>query len=226
MSHVPCPMPLAPCPMTWTFVDVVDRIVAGLSALPGPEAQRRMAPVPRHGWKPGLLPDEARPAAALLVLYPVAGVAALLLTKRSSALPQHSGQVSLPGGAVNAGETLEQAALREAHEEIGLDPSLVTLLGGLTSLHIPVSGFVLNPFVGTVTSPPAVVVEPREVERVIEVPVAALVDPARHCRVTRMHDGIEIDVPYFDVDGERVWGATAMVLAEFAALLGTVVDPR
>jgi 8-oxo-dGTP pyrophosphatase MutT (NUDIX family) len=185
-----------------------------------------MAPVPRHGWSPGLLPDDARPAAALLVLYPVDGVAAFLLTKRSSALPQHRGQVSLPGGAVDEGETLEQAALREAQEEIGLDPSRVTLLGGLTSLHIPVSGFVLTPFVGTVASSPAVVVEQREVERVIEVPVAALIDPARHRRVTRLHDGIEMDMPYFDLDGEHVWGATAMVLAEFAALLGVVVNPR
>ena len=212
--------------MMWMFVDVVERMVAGLSALPGPVAQHRMAPVPRRGWKPGLLPDDARPAAALLVLYPVDGEATLLLTKRSSALPQHSGQMSLPGGAVDAGETLAQAALREAQEEIGLDSSLVTLLGRLTPMHIPVSGFVLNPFVGTVSSPPAVVVEPREVERVIEVPVVALVDPACHCRVTRLHDGIEIDIPYFDLGGEQVWGATAMVLAEFAALLGAVVDPR
>jgi 8-oxo-dGTP pyrophosphatase MutT (NUDIX family) len=210
----------------WLFVDVVERIVAGLSALPGLEAQRRMAPVPRHGWRPGLLPDEARPAAALLVLYSVDGIAAFLLTKRSSALPLHRGQVSLPGGAVDRGESLEHAALREAREEIGLDPSLVTLLGGLTPMHIPVSGFVLHPFVGTVMSPPVVVMEPREVERVLEVPVSALVDPVRHCRVTRLHDGIEIDMPYFDLDGEHVWGATAMVLAEFAALLGAVVDPR
>ena len=208
------------------FADVVEQIVAGLSALPGPAAQRRMAPVPRRGWTPGVLPDDLRRAAALLVLYPVDGAAAFLLTKRSSDLPHHSGQVSLPGGAVDDGETLEQAALREAQEEIGLHPSLVTLLGGLTPMHIPVSRYVLNPFVGVVASPPVVVVEPREVERVIEVPVAALVDPARHCRTTRERDGIEIDMPYFDLDGEQVWGATAMVLAEFAALLGAIVDPR
>ena len=184
-----------------------------------------MAPVPRRGWKPGLLPDDARLAAGLLAIYPAFGDVWVLLTKRASSLPQHSGQVSLPGGAVDAGETAEAAALREAHEEVAIEPATVTLLGSLTPVHIPVSGFVLHPFVGALQGRPATVAAPHEVSRIIEVRLADLLDPARHRRTTRVRDGIEFDMPYFDLDGEQVWGATAMVLAEFAAVLGVHVDP-
>lgn len=209
-----------------TFDELRRDLPSLLGQLPGLEAQRRMAPVPRHGWRPGLLPDEARPAAALLALYPAGGDATLLLTKRSAALPQHGGQVSLPGGAVDRGETVEQAALREAHEEVGIDPSTVAVLGALTPLHIPVSGFVLHPIVGALAGRPSTVVAPHEVSRVIEVTVDDLLDSACHRRVVRVRDGVEFDMPYFDLDGEQVWGATAMVLAEFAAVLGVTLDPR
>ncbi len=197
----------------------------GLASLPGVEAQLRMAPQPRGGWKPGFAPDAARPAAALLLLFPAGGRAAVLLTKRASALPNHAGQVSLPGGAVDPGESIEEAALREAEEEVGLFRADVRVIGRLTPLHIPVSGFVLHPVVGTAASRPSMRPEPGEVDRIIEAPVAQLLDPRRHRRVNRMRDGIEFEMPYFDLDGEEVWGATAMVLAEFAAILGVRVSP-
>jgi 8-oxo-dGTP pyrophosphatase MutT (NUDIX family) len=205
------------------FDFLTRELPARLGALPGLDAQRRMAPVPRHGWTPGLWPEGTRPAAALLALFPQGDEAAFLLTKRSSALPQHRGQVSLPGGAVDPGESIEAAALREAHEEVGLDPAAVTLVGALTPMHIPVSGFLLHPVVGTLAGRPETVPAPHEVSRIIEVRVADLLDPARHRRLTRVRDGIEFDMPFFDLDGEQVWGATAMVLAEFAAVLGVCI---
>jgi len=208
------------------FDQVVAAVLARIGQLPGAEAQVRMAPVPRHGWKPGFGPDEARPAAALLLIYPVDGAATILLTKRTSHLRSHKGQVSLPGGALDPGETIEDAALREAREEVGLRIDLVTLAGRLTPLHIPVSGFVLHPVVGTMASRPETVAEAGEVERIIEVAVADLADPARHRRVWRVRDGLEFDMPYFDIDSEEIWGATAMVLSEFVTLLGTAPQPR
>jgi len=88
-----------------------------------------------------------------------------------------------------------------------------------------VSGFVLHTVVGAASARPVVRPAPWEVERIIEAPVEHLLDSARHLRTTRVRDGIELDMPFFELDGEQVWGATAMVLAEFVALLGVAVSP-
>ena len=212
-------MPLPP------FDQFITAVADGLERLPGVEAQLRMAPQPRGGWRPGFAPDQARPAAALLLLFPVEGQAVVLLTKRSSGLPNHASQVSLPGGAVDPGESIEDAALREAEEEVGLDRACVRIIGRLTPLHIPVSGFALHPVVGVAPVRPVMRPEPGEVDRLIEAPIGHLLDPARHHRVNRVRDGFEFDMPYFYLDGEQVWGATAMVLAEFTAVLGVIVEP-
>ena len=208
------------------FDEVVAAVRGRIGQLPGVPAQLRMAPQPRHGWKPGFAPEEARPAAALLLIYPVAGAATILLTKRTSHLPSHKGQVSLPGGALDPGETIEQAALREAQEEVGIPAGIVSVVGRLTPVHISVSGYVLHPVVATLARRPDMVAEAGEVERIIEVAVADLADPARHRRVARVRDGLEFDMPYFDIDAEEIWGATAMVLSEFVTLLCAPPQPR
>jgi len=198
---------------------------AGLAGpLPGLEAHVVMAPKPRAGWQPAVVPGDARAAAALLLLYPREGRPHLALTVRAASLLQHSGQVSLPGGAVEPGETLETAALREAAEEVGLDPSRVEVLGHLSPLHIPVSGFVLHPIVGIARGRPAFHPDPREVARVVEAPLALFGDPHTVRLRLRTHQGRDYEVPYFAVDGEQVWGATAMVLGEFLWVLGCAPD--
>jgi 8-oxo-dGTP pyrophosphatase MutT (NUDIX family) len=131
--------------------------------------------------------------------------------------------VSLPGGSVDADETIELAALREASEEIGVPPGTVRLLGRLTPLQIPVSGYMLYPVVGLVEQRPVFKPSESEVARILEVPVTTLRDPAIVKRRMRTRDiggrTVEIDVPYFAIDGEQVWGATAMVLSEFLAAI-------
>lgn len=197
--------------------------------LPGLDAQLALAPRPRFGWNPDALPDGLRPAAALVLVYPHDGAAHLPLTVRGGTLRTHTGQVSLPGGAVDPGETLEEAALREAAEEVGVDPSTVDVLGRLTPLHIPVSGFLLHPIVAVTATRPSFRPHTLEVARLLEVPLAHLAHPAtvRHeirqlRRGGALHD---VEVPYFDVDGEKVWGATAMVLAELLALIAPPAMP-
>jgi 8-oxo-dGTP pyrophosphatase MutT (NUDIX family) len=199
---------------------VVDRLRARLTEpLPGLDAQRLMAPVPRTGWRPAELPAQARRAAALALLYPWNGEAHLALTLRSAHLPNHGGQVSLPGGAVEPDESIEATAIREAVEEVGIDPAAVEILGRLTPLHIPVSGFVLHPVVGTAGVRPTFIPSAHEVARVIDVPLAVLCDPLTIRLRQRLHEGRHYEIPYFMIDGDVVWGATAMVLSEFLTLL-------
>jgi 8-oxo-dGTP pyrophosphatase MutT (NUDIX family) len=205
-------------------VATLDRLrSAWQRPLPGLDAQLRMAPSPRLGWDPLKFPDGARDGAALLLVYPHDDTLHFTLTVRGTGLRNHTGQVSLPGGRVDEGETFEQAALRETEEEIGVDPRSVEVLGPLTPLHIPVSGYILHPVVGFTTMRPAFQRAEWEVARIIEAPVSVLSDARvvkREMR-TRSVNGqsIEVDVPFYDIDGEKVWGATAMVLAEFGAML-------
>ena len=106
-----------------------------------------MSPRPPRQWPPGFTPADVRHAAGLILLFPRGSRAHVILTVRADTLGRHSGQISLPGGVIEPGETFEQAALREAHEEIGLALVDLRTLGALTPLDIPVSGFRLHPIV-------------------------------------------------------------------------------
>jgi 8-oxo-dGTP pyrophosphatase MutT (NUDIX family) len=188
--------------------------------LPGVEAQLKFAPFPvRPEWQAGHFPADSRVAAALLLLYPRDRDLAVPLTVRASGLARHAGQVSLPGGAMDPGETLGQTALREAAEEIGVDPATVRLLGELTPVHVIVSGFTLHPIVGVTDRRPEFVAAPGEVDEILEVSLDDLRDASRIGRGTRIREGVAVEYPYFDLLGHQVWGATAMVLGEFICLI-------
>lgn len=188
--------------------------------LPGLDAQLRFMPMPPlTGWKPGEFPSDARLAAGLVLLYPGQRGPTIALTVRASGLRRHAGQISLPGGATDPGETLAQAALREAHEEIGVDPAGVRILGELTPVHVLVSGFTLHPIVGITDARPSFSPAAHEVQEVIEVSVDDLQDASAIRQGTRTRGGLAIEYPYFDLMGHQVWGATAMILGEFICLL-------
>jgi len=153
-------------------------------------------------------------------MFPVDNRPRIILTERAHTLERHSGQISLPGGVVDPGETFERAALREAHEEIGLAPDDVNVLGALTPIDIPVSGFRLHPIVAVADDRPALTPSDGEVARIVEVPLDELLHPATLAWTRRERDGLSIAVPTFRVNDIEIWGATAMVVAEFLALFG------
>lgn len=184
--------------------------------LPGLEAQIRFAPFP---GRMGDRPAGARTAGALLLLYPGEHGVAVPLTVRASTLTRHAGQISLPGGATEPGETLAEAALREASEEIGIDPAAVRILGELTPVHVIVSGFTLHPVVGVTDTRPPFQAAPDEVAEIVEVRLEELRDASRIRTGVRVREGVAVEYPYFDLCGHHVWGATAMVLGEFVCLL-------
>ncbi len=203
-----------------------ERLVVALRGpLPGAPAQARMAPVPRPGWRPHAPPPPGRPAAVLALFYPLGdggptAPPALLYTERTETVETHRGQVSFPGGAVETGESPEATALREADEETGAAPGEIEVLGRLTPLWIPATGFLVTPVVGLTARRPAFRPGPGEVRRILEVPLADLVRPDAVRAEDLPRHGRWTHVRYFDIAGTRLWGATAMMTAELLTLLG------
>ena len=179
-----------------------------------------MAPRPARPWPAGSDPSHARQAAGLLLIFPRHARAHIVLTVRADTLGRHRGQVSLPGGAVDPGETIEHAALREAHEEIGLDLDGVRVLGRLSPIDIAVSGFRLHPIVAWVDHEPLWSPASGEVARIVTPSIDQLLHrDAFATRLVRRND-MDVAVPTFLSDDTEIWGATAMILAEFFQILG------
>ncbi len=170
--------------------------------------------------EPGVIPREA---AVLLLFYPHADDLAFPLTLRSSALPQHSGEISLPGGATDPEDDSAVAtALRETHEELGIAPEHVEIWGTLAPLYIHHSNFRLTPVVGFTPSAPHIVPNPTEIAAVFSASLSHLLDPA----TVRVEEWIRHDtvlrVPFFALEGHTVWGATALLLSELVARMRRV----
>ena len=168
----------------------------------------------------GQYPDQGDPlrAAVLILLYPVKGELHVVFMKRNEYDGPHSGQVSFPGGAWEAQDlSLEHTAIRETREEMGIEEDL-EILGALTPLHIPVSNFLVFPFIAWLELTPVFSPDRSEVQYVIEVPLKDLLDPAARESETLVHHGKTIEAPYYRVGKEKIWGATAMMLSEFLEL--------
>lgn len=196
--------------------------------LPGPEAQYKMAHAIRHTMSAP--PPHARIACTLALFYPKAESWYLPLIERQSSHPKdrHGGQISFPGGKLEEGETLQQAALRETQEEIGITPEDVHILGRLTELYIPVSNFLVQPFIGYVDYVPVFIPQQSEVKSLLEVPLS-LLQEHHTIQFTDMEFGHNMRVenmPYYNVHGHIVWGATAMMLSELLEIIGEVMAQK
>jgi 8-oxo-dGTP pyrophosphatase MutT (NUDIX family) len=193
------------------------RLAAG--GLPGRSVALQFGPRPYDGRHYVAGPADARDAAVLVLLYPHDESWHIPLTLRPTSLPDHGGQISLPGGAIEPGETSREAAIREFHEELGADGLPIEILGRLSPLYVSASNFRVKPWVGVTRQQPHLVANPTEVEEIIEVPLPHLLDPANLGSQQRHTDGISYTAPHFRWQSHRIWGATCLILGELVTLL-------
>jgi len=190
--------------------------------LPGFSAQIKMSSLTRiHQLMNLFQTDNVINSSVLLLLFPFMGEAGLVLTLRKEYKGVHSGQISLPGGKFEEDDdSLIYTALREAKEEIGINPGHVQVLGQLTELYIPHSNFLVTPIVGVIPIRPKFIAEPHEVAKIIEIRISDLLeDHSIQQKKIRLSTGLSLKVPSFVIDGNVIWGATAMILSEFKELI-------
>ena len=187
--------------------------------LPGGKSHIKMIPPGRELSIKNNDKERVRYSSVLFLLFPKGGEIFTCLTKRTSSMKYHPGQISFPGGKIEPGENSQTTALREAEEEVGISPDKVSILGRLSELYIPVSRFSISPFVGWIDHEPEFILNTDESEKLILFPVEQFAKE-------QVIDFIELEtvtgpleVPYYPFDGEIVWGATAMIMAEFFDLV-------
>ncbi len=208
--------------MRLTIDDVKEALA--LADFDGLAAQRKMMPQFRSMVRPKERTGQPRLGSVLALLYCRDEELHVLLTLRREDMNSHAGQVSFPGGRREDGEPYMQTALRETEEEVGVRPSAITVLGQLTPIYILPSDYEVHPFVAWYANGQRPFFHPNdaEVAELLEAPLAHLLDPAnRHEEPWDIH-GFAMTVPFYDVAGHKVWGATAMILSELLERLRTV----
>jgi len=192
------------------------------SPLPGHDAHAKMLP-PSSEAKHYEIPEEHKEAAVLLALFQKKSDWHIIYMKRSTRVPEdkHSGQISFPGGKYEEDDdSLEHCAIRETVEELGIRADTIKILGALSPIFVYVSGFVVYPYLAVLKSLPEYDLQESEVEQVYEVPLSYIIKQDSisvkdiHIRNTKIKD-----VPYIDIEGETLWGATAMITSELTYII-------
>lgn len=205
-----------------------DRLRALLSQeKPGLAVQKLMAPSLLHAdhyYKPA--PDHKR-AGVMILLYTQDDSWHTIYIKRARhGLDKHSGQIGFPGGRYEKKDgTMENCALRETEEELGIPRDMIHIIGDLSPLHVYASNHLVFPFVGIIESSPLIVPNSREVDQVYNTPLSYF-DKERVLRTTDLdiRGNVLKNVPYYDLYGEMLWGATAMMTAEFLHIWKKIYD--
>lgn len=191
-----------------------------LGELPGMEAHHKMLPPGRRLKTFDHELSLVKPSSVLLLLFPEGDQIYICLTKRPPTMTFHPGQISFPGGKVEKEDSsAEMTALREAREEVGIDPSSIEILGKLSDLYVEVSKFSIQPFLAWADKKPEFLVNAGEVEELILFPLSDFI-------ANEIISEIELDtvtgplrIRYYPFNGEIIWGATAMILSELIEIL-------
>ncbi len=208
------------------MISIINKLKTALEhPLPGEEAQYLMAPFHRKKIEDALLSmDNFKPSAVMLALcFENDNSAYIPLIERVSYNGAHSAQISLPGGKYDdIDESLQNTALRECFEEIGLNE--IEVLGSLTQIKIPVSNFLVQPYIGICKiNEPNLILDRREVKSILKLRLHDLLkDELIQIGTVKLNTGQEIKTAWFEVEGHQVWGATAMILSELKQLLKSI----
>lgn len=204
------------------FEQFIERLRTELRGpLPGLRAHEPLRATPSGALKPKFdHKTEPKPGSILILLYPENGQIKFPLTKRPDYLGTHGGQISFPGGKAETGETVEQTALREGEEEIGIHSSSIEIIGRLSEFFVIPSNFMVTPIVGFQRTRPVFTPDPVEVVKVLEGDVEELMrDDAIQVKEIMAARIYPMRAPHFIIENEIVWGATAMILNELRFLL-------
>lgn len=202
--------PGRPAPWAGVAPDAVDLTLDGVRAALGRSGRPRPSRLEGTG---------VRASAVLAPLYEDAGRVHVVLTRRAQHLRSHRGEVSFPGGGQELGEDLRTTALRESHEETGLDPSSVEIIGELDHLETITSRSFIIPYVGALPGPPSLEPNPHEVEKILHVPLAELLAPGVFREERWGLPPLDRPIYFFEIVGDTIWGATAFMLRNFLAVL-------
>ncbi len=188
------------------------------NSLPGENSHKKMKVNFSNNTKLPFSKNKAKPAAVLILLYPNNNKIYFYLTKRADTVKYHKGQISLPGGSKENNETLLDTALRETQEEIGIDKHQISILGKITPLFIPVTGFMVTPFISYISKKPKTILDEIEVAELLSVNIRDLLNNDILI-MDRDINGSSVSIPYFSLNNHQVWGATSMVLSELKDII-------
>ncbi|RLD63441.1 MAG: coenzyme A pyrophosphatase [Bacteroidetes bacterium] len=200
------------------FDSFIERLKYQLSKeLPGESAHKIMSPSFRFNNYSSKSPVKS---SVLILLYPYNNDIYTVLIKRAEYDGFHSAQISFPGGKYESSDNvLSQTALRETYEEIGIEPELIKIIGPISSIYIPISNYTAQPFIGYVNKKPDFKIDTFEVSNVINVKISELLDNVNKKNGLFKVGNKKIQAPYYNANGNKIWGATAMVLCEFIKIV-------
>ena len=190
--------------------------------LPGEESHQKMGVNYDQSIELSFSKNNSTPAAVLILLYSEDNEIYFFLTKRTDALENHKGQISLPGGTQEGNEKLIDTALRETREEIGINKTSISIIGTITPLFVPVTGFMIYPFIGYSLNKLDPKPDPVEVAAIFSVNISDLLNKENRTIEQRSIGGYDVQVPYFKLNDYQVWGATSMILSEFRDLIKSI----